>query len=157
MYTTYVWTGIWVRTLAGLRSNLSFQCGASQRYPEKNINAQCHMLSHSEVSWLVPSWKRRGTIHTGGIIKSAVDKRKWCWMVCLPPGVSAPRVCTLVEIISMGANEPNERRTEVVLSEKNRRYLISTKGGSVHMLPDRDANCIPRWLKNWHLHAALTA
>ena len=62
-----------------------------------------------------------------------------------------------VEIISMGVNEPIERRTEVILSEKNRRYLILTKGVSVHMLPDSDANCIPRWLKNWHLHAALTA
>ena len=41
-----------------------------------------------------------------------------------------------VEIISMGANEPIERRTEVILSEKNRRYLILTKGVSVHMLQD---------------------
>ena len=60
-----------------------------------------------------------------------------------------------VGIISMGANEPIEQRTEVILSEKSRRYLILTNGVSVHMLPDSDANCIPWWLKNWHLHAAL--
>ena len=62
-----------------------------------------------------------------------------------------------LKIISMGANEPIERRTEVILSEKNRRYLILTKGVSVHMLPHSDANCIPRRQKNWYPHTALTA
>ena len=78
-------------------------------------------------------------------------------MVCLPSGLSAPRVCTLVETISMGANEPIERRTEVILSEKNRRYLILTKGVSVHMLPDSARIAFLGDWKNWYLHAALTA
>ena len=49
-----------------------------------------------------------------------------------------------LKIISMGANEPIEQRTEVILSQKNRRYLILTIGVSVHMLPDSDANRIPQ-------------